>query len=93
MDVLITTPVDETIIYLDPPYFGKRTYEKKLNHDELMEFIKSSPYKIYISSYEFCLPCVFEINKRCTLGSTSNSKKVVEKLFCNKIELKKGSLF
>ena len=91
--VKIETPADETIIYCDPPYKGTGKYQKDIDHDKFLEWIKNSPYKIYVSSYEFDLPCVFELSHRSTLSATNNSKKVVEKLFCNKKELTKGSLF
>jgi site-specific DNA-adenine methylase len=84
LDVEINTPVDETIIYLDPPYFNTRKYQEDICHKELMEYIKQSPYKIYVSSYEFDLPEVWSKHKRCTLSATANSNKVVEKLFCNR---------
>lgn len=92
-DVIIETPINETILYLDPPYFNTAKYAKDLCHIELMDYILNSPYKIYVSSYEFDLPCVFELNHRSSLSATNNAKKVVEKLFCNREENSYGSLF
>ena len=92
-DVIIETPINETILYLDPPYFNTAKYAKDLCHIELMDYIFNSPYKIYVSSYEFDLPCVFELNHRSSLSATNNAKKVVEKLFCNREENSYGSLF
>lgn len=88
-EVQIQTPPNETIIYLDPPYNEKAQYQVKLNYDVLLNWIEKSPYKIYVSSYEFkelneCL----SLEHRCTLSQTSNNS-VKEKLFCNKIENKK----
>lgn len=91
--VKIETPINETIIYCDPPYKGTEKYQKNIDHEKFLEWIKNSPYKIYVSSYEFDLPCVFELSHRSSLSATNNSKKVVEKLFCNKEELTKGTLF
>ena len=91
--VKIETPINETIIYCDPPYKGTRKYQKDIDHYKFLEWVKNSPYKIYVSSYEFDLPCVFELSHRSSLSATNNSKKVVEKLFCNKVELIKGTLF
>jgi len=91
-DVVINTPIDETIIYLDPPYKGMAEYKEGVNHKELLNYIMQSPYKIYISSYEFELPCVAEFKHRCTLSSVSNNKEVTERLFCNK-EHNKNTLF
>lgn len=91
--VQITTPIEETIIYLDPPYKNKKEYAETLNHDELADWIKNSPYKIYLSSYEY--EGLFEVKQfthRSILSATANNK-VVEKLFCNRVENTKNSLF
>ena len=81
--VTINTPVDETVIYLDPPYKNKKKYEKDIDYNKLEEWIKSSPYKIYLSSYEFDgLREVANFNHRSTLSATANNK-VTERLFCN----------
>ena len=92
-DVAITTPIAETIIYLDPPYANTARYAKDVCHTGLMEYIYKSQYKIYVSSYEFNLPCVFETSHRSSLSATNNSKKVIERLFCNKSEQIQGNLF
>lgn len=84
-NVKINTPVEETIIYLDPPYINTAKYQKDLCHNRLYEYIENSPYKIYLSSYESYLPCVLEIEKRSILSATVNNK-VIEKLFCNREE-------
>jgi site-specific DNA-adenine methylase len=80
--VEITTPIDETVIYLDPPYINTGKYQNNICHDTFYEWVNKSPYKIYLSSYESHLRPVFEINHRSTFSS-DNSKKVVEKLFTN----------
>jgi site-specific DNA-adenine methylase len=82
--VIIDTPPEETIIYLDPPYKNTATYQEELCHEQLYKYIESSPCKIYLSSYESHLPCVFEIQHRSTLSSTKNNKVVIEKLFVNR---------
>ena len=91
--VEINTPTDETIIYLDPPYKSTAKYQKELDHDKLLEWVKNSPYKIYVSSYEYDLPCVHEIKHSSTLSATNNSKKVIEKIFCNRPEHVNNKLF
>lgn len=91
-DVEITTPINETIIYLDPPYKNTKKYQEDVAHDELYEYINKSPYKIYMNSYEAPYQCVFALNHRCKLSAIANNK-VVEKLFCNRKELTKGALF
>ena len=82
-DVVVDTPPDETVIYLDPPYKGTGEYAQKLCHDQLNEFISDSIYTIYVSSYEYDLPCVAEFDHRSTLSAVANNK-VTERLFCNK---------
>lgn len=84
-DVVINTPIPETVIYLDPPYINTVTYQKKLSHDDLYSWIEKSPYKIYLSSYESHLPCVAEFEHRSSLSPANRSKKVSEKLFCNRL--------
>lgn len=86
LDVLIDTPIDETVIYLDPPYFQTTKYQNEICHKQLQDFIKSSPYKTYMSSYESDLHCVAEFSHRSTLSSTNNSKQVTERLFCNRVQ-------
>ena len=81
-DVIIDTPIDETIIYLDPPYLNTGKYAEELVHSELYEYIKNSKYKIYLSSYESDLTCVLEMEHRSTLSSVVNIK-TIEKLFTN----------
>lgn len=51
--VQITTPIDETIIYLDPPYKNTAKYNKNIDHEVLHKWIVESPYKVYVSSYEW----------------------------------------
>jgi len=81
--VKIDTPVDETLIYLDPPYKNTKKYELDIDFDKLEQWVLNSKYKIYISSYKWDLPCVKEFKHRSILSANSN-KEVIEKLFCNK---------
>ena len=37
-DVEINTPIDETIIYLDPPYENTAKYEKCVDHRKLEQY-------------------------------------------------------
>ena len=94
LDVVIDTPIKNTIIYLDPPYQNTKVYQENIEYDILNDYIKKSPYKIYCSGYDMNLNCVFEIAKRCKLSATANNK-VIEKLYCNQSEniLKKKKLF
>ncbi len=85
LNVNITTPIEKTVIYLDPPYMNTSSYEKKICYDMLKQYIKNSPYKIYLSSYESDFKCVLEIEHTSSFSSTK-TKKVTEKLFTNKIK-------
>lgn len=94
-EVRIKTPIDETIIYLDPPYKGTASYSENEDglHVKIDEYIRKSPCKIYISSYEWVgLHEVKKFSHRSTLSATANNK-VVEKLFCNQEENIKTTLF
>lgn len=90
--VPITTPINETIIYCDPPYKGTSRYQKDIRHDLFYDWVVNNPYKVYVSSYEFDLPIVREFEHRSLLSATTNNK-VVERLFCNKKETIKLTLF
>ncbi|MEI6297123.1 MAG: DNA adenine methylase [bacterium] len=80
-DIKIETPPNETIVYCDPPYKGTRGYQEKLCHDEFNLWVKSSPYKIYISEYDSPFNKVLEIEKREALSKNRN--KTLEVLYCN----------
>ena len=90
-DVVIDTPNDETIIYLDPPYKGTVKYQEDVCHDELKRYIDNSPYTVYLSSYDFDLPVVHAMKHNSAFSPTKNNA-VVERLFCNKTE-HKNTLF
>ena len=95
-EVIINTPINETIIYLDPPYENTREYqEDSFNHRELERWINDSPYKIYVSSYHFNLPLIRSFEHTSSLSAISTNK-VVENLYCNqehKSKYKFNSLF
>ncbi len=92
-DVEITTPIAETIIYLDPPYKDTAEYQEGgFNHDELNEYIESSPYKIYVSSYKFELEKVAAFKHTSSLSSTKNNA-TMENLYCNKEHINQTKLF
>ena len=83
-DIMIDTPIDETIIYLDPPYEKTEEYaEGGFDHRELEDWIEISPYKIYVSSYDFNLPKIASFKHRSSLSATANNE-VTENLYCNK---------
>ena len=82
-NVKIETPIEETVIYLDPPYFGTATYQNDIDHEKLYNWIQNSPYTIYMSSYEAPFDVIEQFEHRCKFSPTKNNK-VIEKLFCNK---------
>ena len=84
-EVEINTPVEETILYLDPPYKNTASYNKSIDFNELERFIKESPYKIYLSEYKnsYNMKLVKEYKHRSTLSKSVNNE-VTEKLFCNR---------
>jgi site-specific DNA-adenine methylase len=85
LDVVIDSPIEETIIYLDPPYENAGTYQCKISHEKLYSYIKNSPYKIYMSSYDAPFNCVWESEHRSTVTATK-ARQVIEKLYCNQTE-------
>jgi len=82
--VLITSPIEETIIILDPPYRNTRKYQCGIDYDELYEYVRNSPYKVYMCEYDAPFKKVFEVKHRSTLSATNNNKRTNEYLFCNK---------
>lgn len=90
--VQINTPINETIIYCDPPYLNTAKYQEEMCQNTLINWIKQSPYKIYLSSYNFPLPIVKEFIHSSTFSSTTRNK-TIERLFCNKLETIKTELF
>ena len=84
-EVEISTPIEETILYLDPPYQDTASYNKTIDFKKLEKFIKESPYKIYLSEYKnsYDMKLVKEYKHRGTLSTIANNE-VTEKLFCNR---------
>jgi site-specific DNA-adenine methylase len=82
-DVKIETPIDETIVYLDPPYRGTATYIEKCFFEDIDNYFRNSPYDCFMSEYDAPFKSILEIEKRCTFSSTNNSLVKIEKLFYN----------
>ena len=74
------------IIYCDPPYAGTEKYKAQLDHEAFYEWLRNSPHKVYVSSYEMPdgFKCVWQKDHRSSLSATNNSKKVVERIFVNR---------
>ena len=81
-----------TIIYLDPPYFNTAKYQKDICYEAFLNYVKNSPYKIYMSSYSLPFNLVKTFEHRSTLSSIANNK-VKENLYCNREEKIKPKLF
>lgn len=82
-NVKIDTPIDQTVIYLDPPYRNTSGYANDIDHERLDQWVINNPYKVYVSEYEFPgLKPILSIEKRSTV--VDNSKVATEHLFCNR---------
>jgi 16S rRNA G966 N2-methylase RsmD len=84
-DVKIETPIDETIIYLDPPYRETATYIEKCFFEDIDNYFRNSPYDCFMSEYNAPFKSILEIKKICTMSATDNSIVKIEKLFYNKM--------
>ena len=85
-EVKINTPIDETIIYLDPPYrnTGKYIEGKDFNYKELDQWFLDNKYTCFMSEYNAPHKVLFEIDKLRLFNNSEEKKKVVkEKLYIN----------
>ena len=85
-EVKINTPIDETIIYLDPPYRNTEKYieGKDFDYKELDQWFLDNKYTCFMSEYNAPHKVLFEIDKFSRLNNSKEKKKVVkEKLFYN----------
>ena len=86
-NVKIDTPIEETIIYCDPPYFNTTDYKNEAAFDS-MKFFKwaeQCPYGVFVSEYyaPSNLSVIFEKQKRALLASDATHTKS-EKLLWNR---------
>jgi len=85
-DVKINTPIEETIIYIDPPYRNTAKYiqGKDFNYKELDQWFLDNKYTCFMSEYNAPHKVLFGIDKLSTLNNSKEKKKVVkEKLYIN----------
>ena len=85
-EVKINTPIDETIIYLDPPYRNTAKYieGKDFNYKELDQWFLDNKYTCFMSEYNAPHKVIFEIDKFSLMDNSQEKKKVVkEKLYIN----------
>jgi DNA adenine methylase len=78
----------KSVIYLDPPYKGTRSYYNghKVNHDEFYQWCREKTvegHRVFISEYEAPedFVCVWQKDKKCMMSAESYSKNTSEKLF------------
>ena len=85
-EVKIDTPIDETIIYIDPPYRNTAKYieGKDFNYKELDQWFLDNKYTCFMSEYNAPHKVLFEIDKLSLFDNSKEKKKVVkEKLYIN----------
>lgn len=82
MDVAIITPIDETLVYLDPPYKDTEKYQHDTDHAALYDWVNGCPYTVYMSGYDAPYDVVYTIDHRCTFSQNRNTK-TKENLYCN----------
>ena len=75
-DVVINTPHEETIVYFDPPYRDTDKYSEEVNHEELDNYFKNSPYSCFMSEYTAPHKSIYQIQK---ISKMLNN--VVDKLY------------
>jgi 16S rRNA G966 N2-methylase RsmD len=85
-EVKINTPIEETIIYIDPPYRNTAKYieGKDFNYKELDQWFLDNKYTCFMSEYNAPHKVLFEIDKFSLLNNSKEKRKVVkEKLYIN----------
>lgn len=82
LDVEIKTPIDQTIVYLDPPYRGTTKYEVGVDYDTLDNYFKKSKFTCFMSEYNAPHKEVFSLEKRSLLNQ-SKGDNVIERLYWN----------
>jgi len=83
-DVKIETPIEETIVYLDPPYRNTEKYIEGVDYNELDSFFLKLPYVAFMSEYNAPFKTIYEIATRSTLSSINNNTERTERLYINK---------
>ena len=86
-DVKITTPPEESILYIDPPYRGTGKYieGKDINYKELDEWFANNQHTVFMSEYNAPFEPILEIPKMKLMKSKGIDKRTyaMEKLFWN----------
>lgn len=84
-EVVINTPIDETIVYLDAPYKDTVKYKasKQFDYDKLYNWFTNNKYTCFMSEYSAPFKEIFSIEKIVTFCASDNRLKKVEKLYWN----------
>lgn len=78
-DFKISTPIEETIIYCDPPYMNTSGYQNDFDSLEFFEWAKKHDYGIFISEYSnpLGLEQVLSLGKREQVSQAKTKKQEV----------------
>ena len=82
--VVISTPFDETIVYLDPPYIGTMgvsTYKEQCSHESLYDYMRNSKYTCFLSEYTAPFEFIYTKNVPKFIPQ---KKQATERLFINR---------
>lgn len=85
-EVVINTPIDETIVYCDPPYRDTSKYKasKNFDYDKLYRWFKNNKHVCFMSEYNAPFKEVYNIDKRVTLKASDNRLVKTERLYINR---------
>jgi DNA adenine methylase len=79
-------PIQQSIIYCDPPYQGTTGYKNKFDHNKFWEWCNKKieeGHKVFVSEYnapeDWC--CIWKKQVNNSLTKNTGSKKGIEKLF------------
>lgn len=82
--VKIDTPIEETIIYCDPPYLNTEGYGIEFDHQDFIKWCLENSYSVFVSEYSNLegLKVIYEKNKRA-LFNCDATNTISEKLLWN----------
>lgn len=82
--VKINTPIEETIIYCDPPYLNTEGYGAEFDHQDFIKWCLENSYSVFVSEYSNLegLKVIYEKNKRA-LFDCNATNTISEKLLWN----------
>lgn len=85
-DVKIETPIEQTVIYCDPPYRNTAGYNCDFDVERFDKWFRECPYTCFLSEYDAPFTQVGQIKKQAlnASGKTRQIKSKMEKLYWNK---------